>query len=1012
MPILNAETVTLPIDHEVLFFLCLAPFAGSAVFTALFVQTYGVHTDNTARLASGMDINSVLKSDACNTFTSDLETACLKILDENCIVLAMNQACVDFMEAESADPFLGKFAPDFLRPNDRKRYIEAIREAVEGEISEVEFELIGAHGARRWLSQRAKRIDIPGSDPSVRKVLCLTREVTQSKLIKDRLDMAIDITHQGLWDEWIQTGEIYYNDNWFTMLGYEPDAMSHSTSTWHELVHPEDLQVAQAEFKRHLAGEVATYRAEYRMKARDGNWRWIQDVGRVIERSESGVALRAIGVHIDIDQSKRLEQALSSIVSFRQIESSESMLQHMCRVLTEALNVDIACIAKLDEHGAPRAKVVAGWSPQGAMSDFAYNLAGTPCEVTYENSYCHFASRVQHEFPSDHFLSEVDASSYTGLVLRNSADEPIGLLVLLDSSIRTDSFEAESMLKLFGARAASELERHQIESELHRTRERLLSYADRLETATTGAGLGVFEFQFDTGDMIWDETMHDLYGTSEIEILPSAELWESRLHPDDLRKMQSIRRQIEGGLDHVETTFRILPGGNTIRHISVAATVTRLPDGTPKSLTGVNWDVSDLVIANQNLMHAKEIAESANTAKSEFLANMSHEIRTPLTAIMGYTDLLANDDGITHDSEQLKNSVTAIQNNAEHLLVILNDILDLTKIDAGMMQIESVELCPGTLVREAVSMLSARAVAKGIELGVNIQTELPTSVNSDPTRIRQILLNLIGNAVKFTEQGKVTVDVSYQSLPDTTGRLVIAVRDTGIGIAAQDVEILKNFDPFTQADGSMTRRFGGTGLGLRLTNAFAKRLGGNLVIDSVFGVGSTFTVTIEVVQNPDSSMCRPDPLPTNSPLPRKSSAIRRDGLVGRRILLVEDGPDNQRLLSYMLGKAGADVSIACNGREAVEIVQQLEPADKNRYDLVLMDMQMPEIDGYSATAMLRELGYFGPIVALTAHAMEGDRQRCLNAGCQDYLTKPVSSRVLIESCQKWMDWEWTHTTAA
>ena len=445
----------------------------------------------------------------------------------------------------------------------------------------------------------------------------------------------------------------------------------------------------------------------------------------------------------------------------------------------------------------------------------------------------------------------------------------------------------------------------------------------------------------------------------------------------------------------------------------MAATVSRHPDGTPISLTGVNWDISDLVHANQSLLRAKEIAESASSAKSEFLANMSHEIRTPLTAIIGYTDLLVHDDQYVRDPAMLSSSLKAVHNNAEHLLVILNDILDLTKIDAGMMQIESVELCPAELIREAAAMLSARAVAKGIGLEVNFLTELPTAVISDPTRIRQILLNLIGNAVKFTDEGHVAVDVSYQSLPDGSGRLVIAVRDTGIGIAADDVKILKNFDPFTQADGSTTRRFGGTGLGLRLTNSFAKRLGGSLSIESELGVGSTFTVAIEVMANPDGVMQHPAPVePGEHEKTAKRKTIKQDGLSGVRILLVEDGPDNQKLLSYMLGKAGANVSIASNGREAVEIVEQLGEAEKNSYDLVLMDMQMPEIDGYSATAMLRDLGFYGPIIALTAHAMEGDRQRCLNAGCQDYLTKPVPSRVLVEACQKWIGWEWTRQAAA
>jgi len=1005
-------TINAPIDAAVLTYLWVASLIGAGSFIALLFargDQSGIGTDTKMALPG---YGHVLGSDACRGLARRLETACMKVLDEDCTVLALNRACLDFMEADSAEPFLGMCALDALRPSDRIRFKEAIDKAVAGGISEVEYELTGANGTRRWLLQRAVRLDASNGKGGKATVLCLTREVTQSKLTKDRLDMAIEITRQGLWDEWIQTGEVHYNENWFTMLGYEPGELSESTETWHKLVHPDDLHIAQAEFKKHIRRETPTYKAEYRMRAKDGSWRWIQDIGRITEWAENGVALRAIGVHIDIDQSKRLEQALRSIVSYKLINSSESMLQHMCRVLTEALDVDIVCISRLDDHSASRAKVIAGWSPDGPVKELEYILTDTPCEVVKENDYCHICDNVQQQFPADQFLNEVNAKSYTGLILRDSGGVPIGLLIIMDSSGRSDSPESESMLKLFGARAAAELERLQIETELHRTRERLLSYADRLETATTGAGLGVFEYRYETSELIWDDTMHELYGTTDAEITPSMEVWESKLHPEDLERMQRLLKQVEGGLDHIDAKFRILPDGETIRHISVASTVSRRPDGSPIAMTGVNWDITDIAIASEQLTRAKELAESISSAKSEFLANMSHEIRTPLTAIIGYTDLLVNDEDFTRDPDRLTRSLTSIQNNAEHLLVILNDILDLTKIDAGMMQLESVELCPVELIRGAVAMLSARAVAKGIDLNVNFLTKLPTTITSDPTRIRQVLLNLIGNAVKFTEEGSVTTDVSYQSLPDCTGRLVIAVRDTGIGIAEKDVTILRNFDPFTQADGSMTRRFGGTGLGLRLTNAFAKRLGGNLAIESEIGMGSTFTVTIRVTPNADGSMQQPKALcPHTSSLAGGAQSFKKHGLAGKHILLVEDGPDNQRLLSYMLTKAGATVSIACNGREAVEIVQQVKAGD-TAYDLILMDMQMPEIDGYSATAMLRELDYIGPIVALTAHAMEGDRQRCLNAGCQDYLTKPVSSHMLVESCQKWIGWKWTGSAAA
>ncbi len=1004
------------LDRDIIYFEALAVPAGiahlslvcwlfrSRIIQREYLRDGRLFVDGLLRYAPGMGL------------LAELETACMKVLDEDCRVVSLSQNTLDFLGVDTADPFLGTDATDLFHSRDVKSYRDAIRRAAEGEITEVEYELLSPDGSSRWLSQRSKGVVIPGLPSKPRLVFCLTHEITQRKLANDRLDLAIDITRQGLWDEWIQTGNIYYNDNWFTMLGYEPGELAMAAQTWHELIHPDDLQQAQGDFLRHIRGDVDTYRSEYRLRTKAGSWKWIQDIGRLIERSENGTPIRAIGVHIDIDQTKRLELALRSIVSFNQNSSEDSVLLHICRTLTETLDIDIACVSKLADHGIPKARIVASWTPNGELPHTEYSLAGTPCESAVASTYCHIEDHVAEQFPLDETLGELNARSYTGLLLSDNAGEAIGLLIIGHSKPREGSNDLESTIRLIGARVAAELERYQIELELHQTRERLMSIADRLETATNGAGLGVFEYRFETDDLIWDETMHSLYGTSCESVVPSLTLWESRVHPDDLPKMRAFQARLQNGLERVETTFRVLPGGDQVRYISLAATATRDANGKLLSMTGVNWDISDVVRANQQLISAKELAENASSAKSDFLANMSHELRTPLTAIIGYTELLTADSAVIQDPEELSDSLRAVHNNANHLLMILNDILDLSKVDAGMMHVESVQMDPARLIQETVMMLSGRARAKHIGLSVDFLTELPSVVKSDPTRLRQILLNLIGNGIKFTESGGITVQISYQSLPDRTGMITIAVQDTGIGISTADIERLRNFDPFTQADGSMTRRFGGTGLGLRLSNVFAQKLGGCMTIESELGKGSTFTVSVRVGSSEIGLMNRPSPIVAGADEDVSTLArphrLPTSGLDGLRLLLVEDGIDNQKLLSYILQKAGAEVQLAQNGREAVEIFEALDDPSRPGFDLVLMDMQMPEIDGYAATGMLRDLGFSGPILALTAHAMEGDRQRCIRAGCQDYLPKPVSSRVLVEACQKWADWRWEKSIAA
>ena len=235
--------------------------------------------------------------------------------------------------------FFGRVRADVLSPRDQPRYREAIEEAVQGGVSEIEYELIGLSGSRRWMYQRARRIEKKTADDRA-IIVCVTREVTQRKLAKDRLDHAIDVTNQGLWDEWIQSGDIYYNDNWFSMLGYDPGELPKAKQTWHDLLHPEDFARASQDFKRHMTGETALYQCEYRLRTKDNNWKWILDVGRIVERSENGTALCAIGVHIDIDRPKRLELALRSIVSFNQNSSEDSVLLHICRTLTETLDIE------------------------------------------------------------------------------------------------------------------------------------------------------------------------------------------------------------------------------------------------------------------------------------------------------------------------------------------------------------------------------------------------------------------------------------------------------------------------------------------------------------------------------------------------------------------------------------------------------------------------------------------------------------------------------------------------
>lgn len=383
------------------------------------------------------------------------------------------------------------------------------------------------------------------------------------------------------------------------------------------------------------------------------------------------------------------------------------------------------------------------------------------------------------------------------------------------------------------------------------------------------------------------------------------------------------------------------------------------------------------------LVKAKERAEAASQAKSSFLANMSHEIRTPLNAILGFADLLRLGGDRNNETER-QDFLETIHRSGEHLLTLVNDILDLTKIEAGQMDYEQLKFSPHQVIAEVMSVMRARAQGKGLALDYHWYGSIPEVITSDPARFRQLLLNLIGNAIKFTERGGVQ---AVARLDVERCELTVDIIDTGIGIPAGVCETI--FKPFTQADSSVTRRFGGTGLGLSISRHLATGLGGRISVQSEVGKGSTFSVTIatgpltevRLLDHPVSDIittARPQPTPPRS---------RLDGL---SILVVDDGETNRKLIRLVLDRAGASTEMAENGLEAVELGRN------QHFDLILMDMQMPLMDGYTATGRLRELGCQCPIVALTAHAMRGDAERCLAAGCSDYLTKPINPERLIE----------------
>lgn len=427
------------------------------------------------------------------------------------------------------------------------------------------------------------------------------------------------------------------------------------------------------------------------------------------------------------------------------------------------------------------------------------------------------------------------------------------------------------------------------------------------------------------------------------------------------------------------------------RHRQQAARRASEATATSRELEQTNRQLEQAV-ERANLMAVN--AEVANVAKSEFLANMSHEIRTPMTAILGYADLLITPNLSPSDRD---NYLAVVRRNGEQLLTLINDILDLSRVEAGKMTVDIQSCSVISVVAEVASMMRIRAEQRHTSLEVEYTTQIPETVFSDQARLRQALVNLVGNAVKFTENGRVRIAVAFlpawrQDVP----AIRIRVIDTGIGIEPSKLAHL--FEPFIQADSSTSRKYGGSGLGLAIARHICEMLQGELTVQSAPAEGSTFTLTVPTGNLDGVTMLSDVAEVIQQQRDSCSHSPSRQDLKGLRLLLAEDGIDNQQLLRHILRKAGADVEIADNGKLAVQ------KAQAEHFDLILMDVQMPEMDGHQATRLLRKSGFDSPIVALTAHAMNEDRQRCLAAGCDDYLAKPVNRleliRTIVRHCDK------------
>lgn len=677
---------------------------------------------------------------------------------------------------------------------------------------ELELKTVRKDGSEGYMWVRGEaEFDSKGGITHIKGI---AQDITDRKIAAEKLrineerwQFVIEGSGDGIWDWRPQEKKTFYSNRWIEMLGYKPEEFTDSDEEWSSRIHPDDVAFTYAEIAQNLSGQTDSFNHEYRFRNKEGNYLWILNRGKVVERNANGEAIRVVGTHSDISKLKQAEQSI-----------------------------------KINET--------------------------------------------------------------------------------------------------------------------------------RLSLAVKAGGIGIWDWDIVSDKLTWDDQMFDLYGVNKKDFTNAYEAWVNGLYEaDKQRSNDEIKMAIKGEKDF-NTEFRVQKPEGTIRNIKALATVLRDKEGNAIRMIGTNWDITAEKEAVVQIA-AREEAEKANKAKSEFLANMSHEIRTPLNSVIGFTDLLKK----TPLSIVQQQYVNSANNSGHTLLGIINDILDFSKIEAGMLDLEITKSDMVQLFEDSIDIVKFAASEKNIELLLDIDPLMPRYADIDAIRLKQILANLLGNAVKFTLEGEVELKIKYQEVDGNTGKISLSVRDTGIGIKKE--QQAKLFKSFSQADSSTTRNFGGTGLGLVISQLIAQKMDSIINVESKEGVGTVFyfdiTTRFEVGDKPDTSMI--------------------EGV--KRCLIIDDNSNNRTIMKQMLLQWQIQSECCDSGLEALKIIEHSE-----LFDLIICDYNMPYMNGIETIRTLKNKLKFSiekhPVILLHS-SLDNDQleKECLELGIRFRLSKPVKSSDLF-----------------
>lgn len=873
-----------------------------------------------------------------------------------------------------------------IHPDDRDHVYRVITQHIESNTPYVvEFRMQHKQGHWVWIQGSGAVVErTPLSGQPLR--LCGTHQnITARKHFEYNLQAAYQIISQSssVVLKWHCANGLpieFATENVLLLLGYTVEQLLHDRVFYLNLIHPEDLTVFSQEISQcqnnPKCSEIA--HLPYRIISRDGSIKWVQD-HKVVARDDQGQITGYQGLVTDITRQRQQSSAIRNIISGPQEKQpSNSILDNLNLLTAETLVADYSLIGEISSNN--HCRTVSFCALTQAINSPIYTPNSTICARLASGKPCSYPQEICKHFPGDNWLENHGIQGMVGIPLYNEKQQISGYLLAMYRQAISDPLFVEDILKLFATQIIAELERASAIKALEIQKQRLVD-------AQSISHIGDWQWHWSDNHFTWSDEMYRITATQRASFMPSfASILAQLVHPDDrnLFKTSLQSADINGAID---LRHRIVLRDGEVRHVHLRGKVIYDDKHRAIGIQGTMQDITERLKTEQRLLEAKHEAEKAAQVKSEFLANMSHEIRTPMNAIIGLVELCLNSPIPPKQRDYLKRVETA----AHGLMGLINDILDFSKMESGKLNLELVPFSLEEMLDQVFATMTELSNRKHLKLIRPTISKQNQAVVGDPHRLRQILINLIGNAIKFTEQGQIEVTLKEQKQSPEQTTLEFSISDTGIGMS--EAQQKKLFRAFTQGDSSVSRHYGGTGLGLVICKQLVEQMGGSIWVKSRETAGSCFSFTVKLGLTDIANIPMSRSRPQNT---AESNRLRNFG--NAHLLLVEDNEVNRIVATELLNQAHLQVDTAENGEIALSKLTQ------NHYACVLMDIQMPGMDGYQTTRMLRKLPHCStlPVIAMTANVMSDDRSKCLQSGMDDFIGKPILPETLYATLSKWI----------